>query len=127
MSFRRRPGENPDAPVTVALRARRLLGWSCVYVILRPGSLELARGTHLDPLPETERVAEFPPAAAGEAVQWRFELQGPSVRLLRNGETVFSWLDDAPQSGTLALTCDGCVLELLDARVQHTARTGDAP
>ena len=43
---------------------------------------------------------------------WRFSLDGGSIQVHRFGEPVLTFTDPSPQPGTVALTADGCLVEI---------------
>ncbi len=116
LAFRRPAGES-NVPLTVSLRLKPALRWSAVYVICRPGRVELCRASHDRPHPKPERSGSLEGRPTVE--RWRIELAGPEITCYRQGRRVASFVDPAPQAGILALTADGGTVDVLSVRYRR--------
>lgn len=115
VKLRRRKGPDDNAPYTIALRLGGILDWGGVYFVCRPRWAEVCRGSAADPHPKTVRFARYDPARDRPEV-WRFVMNEGDIECRRFGQRVHVFDDQAPKSGRIALTADGCLLEVLEVR-----------
>lgn len=113
--FRRRepaaPGRGGQGPYTFGLRCGgSLLSWRSIYVVCRPGRVEICAGTTDDQTPAPEAAAKIPTTTQPE--RWRIVMADNDITCFRLGEKVLTYTDPAPRDGTVAVTADNCTLEL---------------
>lgn len=107
-------GCDDPGPYTVGLRSKWSLQWSSIYCVCRPDHLELCRGSSSDNQPAAQAVAHY--ARSSRPEQWRFVMTDGKIDCYRFGRKVLTYDDVGPNEGTIAITTDGCDLEILAAR-----------
>ena len=108
---RHREGWDALGPYTIALRVKRSLNWSSLYFVCRPESLEICRGSRFNPIPSPQIAAQFERSDGPE--RWRFILADTRVECFRFDRKVLSYTDAEPVEGVLAITSDGCDMDVL--------------
>jgi hypothetical protein len=110
----RQPGPAGQGPYTISVRTYPdLLDWRAVYVVCRPGYVEIVRGARND---APDHVAQGPVEPIEGVETWRIVMQGGTIDCYRQEEHVTRYLDPIPEAGTVCLTADGVNVEILSIR-----------
>ncbi len=99
--------ENPG-PYSIALRVRATIDWSAVYFVCRHDRLDVHRANWQNHYPDATAMVPFVPPTGRRT--WRFEMAGETIRILLNGQHVYTLTDRNPRPGTMAITADRCRL-----------------
>ncbi|MBI5722926.1 MAG: hypothetical protein HZA50_03130 [Planctomycetes bacterium] len=122
----RRPAERNDGPFTISLRLpARLLDWTGVYVVCRPGSVEVCKGSSGFQQPPPEMSARHDLTPLREI--WRFVMSGGIIDCYRSGKKLLTYVDDRPRSGSICLTASKCRVEILAVRCRPAGQDGRTP
>ncbi len=122
------PESDSAGPYTLSLRAAgSILDWRALYVVIRPESVELVRGSTDDQTPGASMRREIQPSEARHSRTWRVRLDGADVQVFLDDEEVCRFADPRPEAGTIGVTADGTNIKLLDARYRPLIGPVDRP
>jgi hypothetical protein len=122
------PESSSAGPYTLSLRAAgSILDWRALYVVIRPDSVELVRGSTNDQTPGASMRRRLQPPGQDQARTWRIRLDGADVQIFLDGVQVARFEDPRPEPGTIGVTADGTDIKLLDARYRPLIGPIDRP
>jgi hypothetical protein len=104
------------APYSIALRIKPTIDWSAVYFVCRRDRLDIHRADWRTHYPDP--IATVPFAPVNGRRTWRFEMDGETIRILLNGQHVYTCTDPNPRTGTMAITADRCRLTVYRVEVK---------
>ena len=124
VDVQRRTGRGSSGPYTFGLRiGGGLLSWRSIYVICRPGRVQVCTGSATNWHPKPEQTVAVEPTDGPE--HWRFVLDGHDIACFRSGRRLLTYHDAKPREGGLAITADDCAIEIRGVRYRPPERTAE--